>query len=437
MAWPTPGTAARGRWFRAACELAVGASVAAILLHTWLIAGLMLPIVAASGSMAPAVLGPHRLVKCDRCDATIPIGLDQSSARSYFPCPNCRNGRLSLASGTDRPGDRLLINRAAYFFRQPRRWEIVVARAPTDASHWSLKRIVGRPGEALQIRDGDVYIDGRIARKDLRQQLVLARLVHRHRAGGDDSRWRPDSETSRWQAGASGDGSFEIADSEVSTADDSPDDSPVDWLRYHHPDGQPVRDEESYSEGASRMLNDVPDVMITARIRLHGQGQLWLAGHDGYHEYLAAVDPQAGTVALYQGEQLLAESGGSGRWTDRERTIVFSLFDRQILVAANDRVLLRHLLAVPSHRPQPTARPLAIGTVGLAVSLREVAVWRDIYYTSPRGRSTSGIASPSRLATEQWFVLGDHSAVSKDSRTWPAGGALHSKLLLGKPLGVE
>jgi signal peptidase I len=413
--------------------LTVGGAVAAIVIHTWLVAGVVAPVAVVSGSMAPAVLGPHRLVKCDRCEAAIPIGWDHPPARSSISCPNCGSGQVSLASGIDRPGDRLLVNRAAYFFRKPRRWEAVVARPPADASHWSLKRVVGLPGEAVQIRDGDVYIDGQIARKDLRQQLALARLVHRHIAGDKDPRWRADHEPSRWQAGAAGDGSFQIAAREVSAADESP----VDWLRYDHPDRQPVRDEESYSAGMSRLLHDVSDLMITARIRLEGQGQLWLAGHDGYDEYRAMLDPQAGKVALYRGQEFVAESETGGRWAEREVVLVFSLFDRRVLVALDGRVVLRHSLSVPSHRRQPTARPLAIGTAGLDVSLGEIAVWRDVYYTAPRGRSTSGIASPCRLAAGQWFVLGDHSAVSDDSRTWPAGWALHSKLLLGKPLGVE
>ena len=41
-----------------------------------------------------------------------------------------------------------------------------------------MKRIVGLPGESVQIRDGDVYIDGEIQRKTLAEQKRLAVLVH-------------------------------------------------------------------------------------------------------------------------------------------------------------------------------------------------------------------------------------------------------------------
>ena len=39
-----------------------------------------------------------------------------------------------------------------------------------------------------------------------------------------------------------------------------------------------------------------------------------------------------------------------------------------------------------------------------------------------------------RLAADEYFVLGDNSPVSDDSRTWPDRGAVVAKLLVGKPL---
>ena len=39
-----------------------------------------------------------------------------------------------------------------------------------------------------------------------------------------------------------------------------------------------------------------------------------------------------------------------------------------------------------------------------------------------------------RLAADEYYVLGDNSPVSEDSRTWPDGGAIDAKLLVGKPL---
>lgn len=59
--------------------------------------------------------------------------------------------------------DRLVVNKVVYHFRQPKRGEIVVFRqvAPPGSSKRDLiKRLIGLPGEELQIRDGTVYING-------------------------------------------------------------------------------------------------------------------------------------------------------------------------------------------------------------------------------------------------------------------------------------
>ncbi len=72
-----------------------------------------------------------------------------------------------IPSGSMEPtlfiNDRIVVNKVSYHFREPRRQEVVVFRqvAPQDAPKRDLiKRIMGLPGEELEIRDGIVYIDG-------------------------------------------------------------------------------------------------------------------------------------------------------------------------------------------------------------------------------------------------------------------------------------
>ena len=56
---------------------------------------------------------------------------------------------------------RLLINKAIYFFEEPERGEIVVFRPPEDrADAPFIKRIIGLPGETVAIADGQVLING-------------------------------------------------------------------------------------------------------------------------------------------------------------------------------------------------------------------------------------------------------------------------------------
>ena len=44
-------------------------------------------------------------------------------------------------------------------FRSPQRQDIIIFRYPDDESQVFIKRIIGLPGETVQIIDGEVYID--------------------------------------------------------------------------------------------------------------------------------------------------------------------------------------------------------------------------------------------------------------------------------------
>lgn len=59
-------------------------------------------------------------------------------------------------------GDRIVANRLAYVFSEPERFDVVVFKYPGDPTEKTLyvKRIIGMPGETLEIIDGRVYING-------------------------------------------------------------------------------------------------------------------------------------------------------------------------------------------------------------------------------------------------------------------------------------
>lgn len=57
-------------------------------------------------------------------------------------------------------GDRIFGNRLAYLFEEPERFDIVIFKYPDDESQRFIKRVIGLPGETVEIREGKVYIDG-------------------------------------------------------------------------------------------------------------------------------------------------------------------------------------------------------------------------------------------------------------------------------------
>jgi len=62
----------------------------------------------------------------------------------------------------------LIVDELSYFLREPKRGEVIVFRYPLDSRQFFIKRIVGLPGETVEIEDGKVKIsaedgkDGRV-----------------------------------------------------------------------------------------------------------------------------------------------------------------------------------------------------------------------------------------------------------------------------------
>lgn len=58
------------------------------------------------------------------------------------------------------PGDRLIGNRLAYLKDDPMRGDIIIFKYPDNEEELYVKRIVGLPGETVEIRQGEIYING-------------------------------------------------------------------------------------------------------------------------------------------------------------------------------------------------------------------------------------------------------------------------------------
>ncbi|GAW92830.1 signal peptidase I [Calderihabitans maritimus] len=62
---------------------------------------------------------------------------------------------------TLRPGDRILVNKFIYHFQKPRRGDVIVFRFPLDPQRDFIKRIIAFGGETLEVKNNQVFIDGR------------------------------------------------------------------------------------------------------------------------------------------------------------------------------------------------------------------------------------------------------------------------------------
>ena len=57
-------------------------------------------------------------------------------------------------------GDNLIVDKISYRFGEPKRYEIIVFPYQYEENTYYIKRIIGLPGETVQVMDGDVYING-------------------------------------------------------------------------------------------------------------------------------------------------------------------------------------------------------------------------------------------------------------------------------------
>lgn len=59
--------------------------------------------------------------------------------------------------------DVVLINKRAYTFKDPQRYDIVAFKLKEDTeSYFNIKRIVALPGETIQIKNGHIFINGEV-----------------------------------------------------------------------------------------------------------------------------------------------------------------------------------------------------------------------------------------------------------------------------------
>ena len=84
---------------------------------------------------------------------------------------------------TIQEGDRVIASRLAYVKDDPQRYDIVIFKYPDDEKQYYVKRIVGLPGETVEVVNGVVYVtktDGKTVQlcdqRDANRQL---RALHR------------------------------------------------------------------------------------------------------------------------------------------------------------------------------------------------------------------------------------------------------------------
>lgn len=63
-------------------------------------------------------------------------------------------------------GDNLIVDKLTYRFKDPSRYDVIVFPYQHAENTYYIKRIIGLPGETVQVKDGAVYINGELLDED-------------------------------------------------------------------------------------------------------------------------------------------------------------------------------------------------------------------------------------------------------------------------------
>jgi signal peptidase I len=358
--------------------------VAVVLLasETLLVLGIVTPVAIHGSSMAPALLGPHLKARCPHCGWGFAVGVAPLPQGRPIVCPDCKSAFNNTTPRAIVPGERVWVNRLA----APHRWDAVVFRCPERATTYCIKRVLALPGEHVDFQRGDLVVNGRVVQKSLYQQYRLRQLVHRERS--DYLQWISMDDGWHWS-----DGAWRAAGDPA-------------VLTYVPAKGLAVTDDLGINQAAMRRTNVALDLMVSCSIELRNGGRVEMLAE--FADGSQFVSPQ------------ITQAGDD---------IVWSLFDRQAMLAID-----RDAIWARQHAgPWPGPPELILRATG-DVTVRDLCVYRDAYYhTRPVDRwPASGVP----LAGDEWFMVGDNVAISKDSRTWARRG-LPRDLVVGVPIGVK
>jgi len=417
-----------------------------------------------TGSMAPALIGNHREGPCPRCGYPVRVGFPAGggNAADHYAnvaCPNCGK-RFSLAAARDLSGDRLLVDKNVFNLRRPRRWEMAVFHCPDpDPKEFGkpyVKRVVGLPGETMTIIDGDAYANGELLRKNLAEvhetRVVVLDMAYLPDPGGWNARWlvdppENDPRLPRASARPPEEADASVVRGGVLTLDASGGAQASLGLTYRHWNfddrkEETVRAWSSY-DGVPRSFAQLPPVHdfsleCEVEVAAESPGASFACRlFDGTEAVSAevSVGPRASGLATltHDGRGGLGSARGVSLEPGHTYRLEFAFVDRRATLAIDGKVMIPPADLPPLARRGEVRRPLQFGARGCRVVVRDLKLYRDTYYTQ---YGEHGTQRPAALGPAEYFMLGDNSGNSQDSRKWPRPGVPEADFV-GKPFLIH
>lgn len=330
--------------------------------------------------------------------------------------------------GAEGGGEWLFVR---YTDARPERQDLVVAkRAGDDAP--IVKRVLGLPGESVQVSGGDVLVNGkRLAATEPRPPWIL--LVDMDSGPFVERFPVAASQRGVWtlRTGAADlDARHVPTDANLGLLFLQPDALYDDYLG---PDGERVRGTRRAGDARIELDALVRDADSQLRVGLAEEGDLFQAIVRPSPDGRCAVSI---TRRNSEADRAVELAQTTTSWTlDVAHHIVFQNRDNTLRVELDGALVLsasyheNAIIPPGDQRPDYLSRAWFGGDRG-RFEFRSVRVLRDFAYTD---RGTFGIGAPLDLGPDDYYLLGDHSPQSRDSREM---GPVRAQDLIGRPVAV-
>lgn len=454
---------------KATIESILVALILAFIFRAYIVEAFVIP----TGSMAPTLLGTHIRVDDPQTGYTFTVNPPRNQTNQLIFdtavfCPMSQNTLTLPANQITRSGDRILVQKYIYALNTPNRWDVVVFKAPHQPQINYIKRLVALPNESVHIFDGNVYVSDatndpedlatyKIARKtnpqenrnwQRVQQSIWQPIYHSQYLPLDLEKAAADGWSLPWNALS---GQWEL-DERRSYVFEPTEAGDTGRIRFDfNTMGDAFRRAVMfypYNQLMSRddTITPIEDIRLAVGIEpaeepvtLTLETTARLGGDANFEQLIARIDT-AGQVTLLakpvnltkaeQPERELASVALSplevGRTTDVELWYV----DQEALVLVDGEAVLRYKVDLNLEQMSKLPEPAMLPSVGIevdqAATLHRVELDRDLYYLSggdvrgglwrERGELRGNPAV--RLLGDEFFVLGDNSPQSQDSRLW-------------------
>ncbi|AQT69415.1 Signal peptidase I T [Anaerohalosphaera lusitana] len=427
-----------------------------------------------TGSMASSLKGAHFKLRCSQCGYLYDYGFDHQRynlspnvtpggdnvvieplrtgrgnrvQRTLPPrCPSCGYFMAPVKLSYGRPvvppervgpvtkGDRIFVLKCIYQFIEPSRWDVVVFKNPVEPAINYIKRMIALPGETVEIVDGDIYIDGKMARKPENVQEEMWMSVYDndyHPVEPEIARYNGhtwvqpfvNTEGSQWDLTENSGRLFKL--------ESSPDN--IHTIYYDTSKGNDFRASYAYNNPRSYKFMPVcSDLMAQFQVQA-GQGDAVLGAELTKYgiRYRGRVNSD-GTMVISRidAEDTITElAAGQGKWVqgDEAKRFRFMNVDHRLVLEFGDSQIEYDLGrdrddAGTIIKVMPEAKIFGAGEL----TLSHVGLFRDMHYTQVTQNGDhilrAGAGDPFTLSDDQYFVCGDNSPASFDSRLWDQPG---------------